>query len=86
VARAIVCPCLVMVGAEDQVTPAAEMRDLAGSIRGARFLEIPAVGHLSQLEAPDIFNQAVLEFMASLPGPRSTGGGSPPPGDRQRHA
>ena len=53
----------MVVGSADQVTPAAEMRQMAAAIAGARFVELPGVGHLSNLEAPATFNQAVLEFL-----------------------
>ena len=35
---AIACPTLVVCGVEDQVTPLAEMKQLAGAIAGARFV------------------------------------------------
>ena len=67
----IACPTLVMVGAEDQITPAAEMRGLAQAIPGARFVELPGVGHLSNVEAPVPFNQNLVAFLRDLP-PTST--------------
>jgi len=63
---AIACPTLVLVGSADQVTPAAEMRQMAAAIAGARFVELAGVGHLSNLEAPDAFNRAVLEHLNSV--------------------
>ena len=60
---AITCPTLVVVGAEDQAMPVPEMRQMADAIPGARFVEIPAVGHLSNFEAPAAFNDAVLDFL-----------------------
>ena len=32
-------------------------------IRGARLVRIPGAGHLSNLERPQEFNRAVLEFL-----------------------
>jgi 3-oxoadipate enol-lactonase len=61
---AIACPTLVLCGAEDQVTPAAEMRQMAAAIAGARFVAIAGAGHLSHVEAPGIFLQAVTAFLA----------------------
>lgn len=70
-ARALACPTLVVCGAADQVSPPAEMRELAATIPGARFVEIPRAGHLSHLEAPEPFQRAVLEFLAHLERPLS---------------
>ena len=65
-ARALACPTLVLCGAVDQVSPPAEMKDLAAEIPGARFVEIPGAGHLSHLEAPEPFHRAVLEFLGGV--------------------
>lgn len=56
-------PTLVVVGARDEITPPAEMRDLASSMRRADFVEIAGAGHLSALENPADFNAAVLAFL-----------------------
>lgn len=66
-AARIACPTLVMVGAEDQITPAAEMKALAQAIPQARFVELPAAGHLSNVEARTRFNQSVADFLRGLP-------------------
>jgi len=63
--RAIRNPTLVMVGALDQTTPSALARELADSIPGARFLEIPGAGHCPQIEKPAEFVAAVLGFLAA---------------------
>ncbi|HEU4325912.1 MAG TPA: alpha/beta fold hydrolase [Roseiflexaceae bacterium] len=57
-------PTLVLVGAEDTLTPPEEARDIHASIANSRLVEIPAAGHLSNLERPDAFNAAVREWMA----------------------
>jgi len=59
-------PTLVLVGAEDRVTPLPIARDLASRIPGARLQEIPRAGHLSNAENPLAFNRAVAEFLSSL--------------------
>ena len=61
------CPTLVLVGAEDVLTPPAESRRMAAAIAGSRLVELPGVGHLSNLEAPAAFNDALLDFLARLP-------------------
>jgi pimeloyl-ACP methyl ester carboxylesterase len=62
---AIACPTLVVCGAEDQVTPAAEMKQIADAIAGARFVPIAEAGHLSHIEAPGPFLDAVSSFLDS---------------------
>jgi 3-oxoadipate enol-lactonase len=64
---AIRCPTLVVRGADDQVTPAEEMEKLAAGIAGARFVTLPEAGHLSHIEAPGPFLEAVGGFLASVP-------------------
>ena len=59
----ISCATLVLVGAGDQVTPPAEMRAMAAAIPRAAFVELPAAGHLANLEAPHAFNQALVHFL-----------------------
>jgi len=61
------CPTLVLVGTEDVLTPPAESRRMAAAIAGARLVEFEGVGHLSNLEGPEAFNQALLGFLDSLP-------------------
>jgi 3-oxoadipate enol-lactonase len=63
---AIACPTLVVCGVEDQVTPLAEMKQIAGAIAGARFVPIAGAGHLSHLEAPGAFLDAVASFLDGL--------------------
>jgi pimeloyl-ACP methyl ester carboxylesterase len=57
------CPTLIVVGAEDALTPPTEARAMAAAIRGARLIELPGGGHLVNLEAPEAFAAAV----ATLP-------------------
>jgi pimeloyl-ACP methyl ester carboxylesterase len=60
---AIACPTLVVCGAADQVTPAAEMKQISDAIAGARFVPIADAGHLSHIEAPGAFLHAVTAFL-----------------------
>jgi pimeloyl-ACP methyl ester carboxylesterase len=62
---AIRCPTLVLRGADDQVTPAQDMREMAGAIAGATFIELPGAGHLAHLEAPRPFERALTPFLAA---------------------
>ncbi|MFQ6018942.1 MAG: alpha/beta fold hydrolase [Kiloniellaceae bacterium] len=47
------CPCLLVLGAEDRMTPAKAGRRLAEAISGARVVVIPGCGHMMMLEKPD---------------------------------
>jgi len=58
-------PTLVLCGGEDTTAPAPEMRGVAQAIPDAEFVEIAGVGHLSNLEAPDRFDEAVQRFLAA---------------------
>jgi pimeloyl-ACP methyl ester carboxylesterase len=58
----IECPTMVICGAEDTVTPASEVQEMSRAIRGARFLLIPEAGHLSNLESPLAFSEALAAF------------------------
>jgi len=59
------CPTLVVCGGEDTTSPAPEMRSFAAQIPGAEYVEIAGAGHLSNLEAPDRFDEAVARFLAA---------------------
>ncbi|HKQ06997.1 MAG TPA: alpha/beta fold hydrolase [Blastocatellia bacterium] len=63
---AIDFPTLIVVGAEDGLTPVAEAEALRDGIRGARLQIIDGAGHLSNLERPQEFNAALIEFIDSL--------------------
>lgn len=60
------CPVQIIVGADDRLTPPTISRKMAEGIAGARLLEIPDAGHLSNLEAPAAFNACLREFLAPL--------------------
>lgn len=58
-------PTLVLTGAEDAITPPEEARETAASITGARFVEVPAAGHMAPVEQPDAVTDALRELLAS---------------------
>lgn len=60
---AIACPTLVVVGRDDVISKPAEMDAMAAAIPGARFVEIRAAGHLSNLENPTDFVAALATFI-----------------------
>jgi 3-oxoadipate enol-lactonase len=53
---------LVIAGAADQATPAADGKWAAEQIPGARYVELPAA-HLSNIEAADAFTAALVDFL-----------------------
>jgi pimeloyl-ACP methyl ester carboxylesterase len=59
-------PALIIVGAEDTLTPVAEAERLRNGIRGARLHVIEGAGHLPNLERPEELNTALCEFIESL--------------------
>jgi pimeloyl-ACP methyl ester carboxylesterase len=63
----ISCPTLVIVGAQDQLTPPAESEKMAKAVKGAKLVKVPNAGHLSNIENPDAFNKAFVEFCDGLP-------------------
>jgi pimeloyl-ACP methyl ester carboxylesterase len=62
----IQAPTLVICGAEDAITPAAEAREWSAKIADAKYVEIPGAGHLANLERPEPFNQAVSQWLTAL--------------------
>ena len=55
-------PVLVVCGSEDHGAPPDNSRQMQAMIRNARFLEIEQAGHISNIEQPKIFNDAVRGF------------------------
>jgi pimeloyl-ACP methyl ester carboxylesterase len=60
----IAVPTLVLVGAEDVLTPPSEAATMAAAIPRARLDVIPAAGHLANLENPGAVNAALRAFLA----------------------
>ena len=56
---AIACPVLVVCGDGDQVTPPAEMQQVAAAIPGARFVSVAGAGHIAHVEAEGAFSRAL---------------------------
>ncbi|HWQ13265.1 MAG TPA: alpha/beta fold hydrolase [Roseiflexaceae bacterium] len=62
----IAVPTLVVGAGQDPIIPLEETRAMQAAIPGSRLLELPAAGHLSNLEAPEAFNQALLDFLTNM--------------------
>ena len=58
---------MVVHGDQDEIIPAEEMEFLARMVRGAKYEVVPNVGHLPNLEAPDVFNKLLGNFLNFLP-------------------
>lgn len=62
------CPVLAIGGAFDPPAPPALMADMAARISGARHEVIANAAHISHLEQPVAFNNAIGSFLASVAG------------------
>jgi pimeloyl-ACP methyl ester carboxylesterase len=60
---AIAVPTLVLVGAEDVVTPPAMAEELAAQIPGSRLVVVPDAGHLPTLEQPAAVTEVLRDFL-----------------------
>jgi 3-oxoadipate enol-lactonase len=59
-------PALVMVGAEDRMTPPARASAMASAIPDARLIVVSGAGHLPTLEQPSVVTDALRAFLAGL--------------------
>ena len=59
-------PTLIIVGAEDAITPKSDAEAMRSKIEGSRLVEIEGAGHVSNIERPAEFNRALVEFLAEL--------------------
>ncbi len=62
----ITVPTLIVHGMDDQLISLDEVRTMEASIPGATLIIIPGAGHLVNLEQPEIFNQAVRDFILKV--------------------
>jgi pimeloyl-ACP methyl ester carboxylesterase len=57
------CPCLIIVGEEDAITPPDVAAQLHRGIAGSTLEVIKRAGHVSNLEDPNAFNAVVAAFL-----------------------
>lgn len=57
-------PTLVVVGSDDAVTPPSAAEVIRDGVRGAELAVIPEAGHLTNLESPSAFRDALASFVA----------------------
>jgi 3-oxoadipate enol-lactonase len=61
--KEIKVPTLVLSGSKDKNAPAPMMAKMATYIPSATYVELEGVGHLVNLERPEIFNAALDQFL-----------------------
>jgi 3-oxoadipate enol-lactonase len=59
----ITVPTLIVVGAEDPITPPADAERMAAAIPNAKLVNIAGAAHMANFEKPEEFNAAVREFL-----------------------
>lgn len=65
--RSLGRPVLVVVGAEDAITPPEEARRMAEAAGGAPVEVVPGAGHMAAVEQPDAVAAALRRFLLALP-------------------
>ena len=63
---AITLPTVIIVGEDDQGTPVAASRAIQEKIKGSQLVIIKSASHLSNIEQPAEFTQALTRFLTSL--------------------
>ena len=61
----VTAPVLVLVGEHDEATPPPMSHELAASLPNARLKVIPGCAHVPQLQSPEIFLEAIGDFLAA---------------------
>jgi pimeloyl-ACP methyl ester carboxylesterase len=59
-------PTLVIVGRDDEFTPVAKAEELQANLSNCKLVIIEDAGHMPNLEHPEEFNQAVLDFLGGV--------------------
>jgi pimeloyl-ACP methyl ester carboxylesterase len=63
IAGHVACPALLLLGAEDRMTPPAKAKSLAAVLANAKAVILPGTGHMMMTEAPDAVIDALLAFV-----------------------
>jgi 3-oxoadipate enol-lactonase len=63
VLKSLNAPALVCAGDRDSYSTAEITAELAGCLPGAEVVVLDGVGHLPNLERPDVFNEHLLRFL-----------------------
>ena len=59
-------PALVVWGAQDRMFRPAMAKTLAASFKTAEVVILPKAKHPAYLDQPDLFHEALLQFLAGL--------------------
>ncbi|MBB3181735.1 alpha/beta fold hydrolase [Variovorax sp. Sphag1AA] len=59
----IVAPTLVLAGELDRVVPPSVTLAMAGRIRGADAVLLPAIGHVTAMQAPEVLAHHIVRFL-----------------------
>jgi len=62
----ITVPVLILVGAEDAITPVADSEKMHAAISGSHLVVLENAGHVSNIERTEQFNDALLSFLKEL--------------------
>ncbi len=64
----IACPTLVIQGEFDEHATERHARDIAEGVQSGQLWLVPGAGHMPMHESPDLFNQAVIDFLRGQSG------------------
>lgn len=59
-------PTLIVVGAEDSITPPSDSESMNAKIEGSSLVLIEGAGHVPNVERPAEFNRALVEFLRGV--------------------
>ena len=59
-------PVRVIVGEKDKVTPPPVAQKMVDAISGSKLVVINEAGHITNLEAPEVFNNHLLKFLGTV--------------------
>jgi len=62
----VVAPTLVIMGSQDTLTPLGDAEELAELIPGSQLFVLRGAAHGLMAEAPNVFNDVVLKFLAEV--------------------
>lgn len=60
-------PVLYLTGSDDQGAPPDVMKEMQKATPGSRYVEIANAGHISSIEQPEAFREAVTAFLRAQP-------------------
>jgi pimeloyl-ACP methyl ester carboxylesterase len=69
--RHVRVPALVITGSQDALTPIGDAEELAEMIPLAQLIELRGAAHGLMVESPNVFNDAVLDFLDRVSGLRA---------------